>query len=68
MYVNTHKWGVSLDENTYQESLKGLDLKELNKMLRNRKACMTKKKKVFVEMREIFQKQIDIIEDFINKI
>ena len=68
MYVNTHKWGVSLDENTYQESLKGLDLKELNKMLRNRKACMIKKKKVFVEMREIFQKQIDIIEDFINKI
>ena len=68
MYVNTHKWGVSLDENTYQESLKGLDLKELNKMLRNRKTCMNKKKKVFVEMREIFQKQIDIIEDFINKI
>ena len=47
MYVNTHKWGVSLDKNTYQESLKGLDLKELNKMLRNRKACMNKKKKVF---------------------
>ena len=68
MNVATSKWGVSLDENTYQESLKGLDLKELNKMLRNRKSCMNKKKKVFVEMREIFQKQIDIIEDFINKI
>ena len=68
MNVATSKWGVSLDENTYQESLKGLDLKELNKMLRNRKSCMNKKKKVFVEMREIFQKQIDIIEEFINKI
>ena len=68
MIVGTSKWKVTLDENTYQESLKGLDLKELNKMLRNRKACMNKKKKVFVEMREIFQKQIDIIEDFINKI
>ena len=55
-------------EISFQESLKGLDLKELNKMLRNRKACMIKKKKVFVEMREIFQKQIDIIEEFINKI
>jgi len=68
MNVGTSKWKVTLDENTYQESLKGLDLKELNKMLRNRKACMNKKKKVFVEMREIFQKQIDIIEEFINKI
>ncbi len=68
MNVATSKWGVSLDENTYQESLKGLGLKELNKMLRNRKVCMNKKKKVFVEMREIFQKQIDIIEEFINKI
>lgn len=68
MNVTTSKWGVSLDENTYQESLKGLDLKELNKMLRNRKTCMNKKKKVFVEMREIFQKQINIIEQFIEKI
>ena len=33
MYVNTHKWGVSIDENTYQESLKGLELKELSKMV-----------------------------------
>jgi hypothetical protein len=68
MIVGTSEWKVTLDENTYQESLKGLELKELNKMLRNRKACMNKKKKVFVEMREIFQKQIDIIEEFINKI
>tara|TARA_Y100000356_G_C11118358_1_gene213409 strand:+ start:328 stop:534 length:207 start_codon:yes stop_codon:yes gene_type:complete len=68
MIVGTSKWKVTLDENTYQESLKGLELKELNKLLRNRKACMNKKKKVFVEMREIFQKQIDIIEEFINKI
>tara|TARA_Y100000385_G_C13009881_1_gene601158 strand:+ start:299 stop:505 length:207 start_codon:yes stop_codon:yes gene_type:complete len=68
MIVGTSEWKVTLDENTYQESLKSLDLKELNKMLRNRKACMNKKKKVFVEMREIFQKQIDIIEEFINKI
>ncbi len=68
MIVGTSEWKVTLDENTYQESLKSLNLKELNKMLRNRKACMNKKKKVFVEMREIFQKQIDIIEEFINKI
>jgi len=68
MIVGTSEWKVTLDENTYQESLKSLELKELNKMLRNRKACMNKKKKVFVEMREIFQKQIDIIEEFINKI
>ena len=68
MMVGTSEWKVTLDENTYQESLKSLELKELNKMLRNRKACMNKKKKVFVEMREIFQKQIDIIEEFINKI
>jgi len=68
MIVGTSEWKVTLDENIYQESLKSLELKELNKMLRNRKACMNKKKKVFVEMREIFQKQIDIIEEFINKI
>ena len=68
MIVGTSEWKVTLDENTYQESLKSLELKELNKLLRNRKACMNKKKKVFVEMREIFQKQIDIIEEFINKI
>ena len=68
MIVGTSEWKVTLDENTYQESLKGLELKELNKMLRNRKACMNKKKKVSVQMREIFQKQIDIIEEFINKI
>ena len=68
MIVGTSKWKVTLDENTYQESLKGLEIKELNKLLRNRKSCMNKKKKVFVEMREIFQKQIDIIEEFINKI
>jgi len=68
MIVGTSEWKVTLDENTYQESLKSLELKELNKMLRNRKVCMNKKKKVFVEMREIFQKQIDIIEEFINKI
>ena len=68
MIVGTSEWKVTLDENIYQESLKSLELKELNKLLRNRKACMNKKKKVFVEMREIFQKQIDIIEEFINKI
>ena len=68
MIVGTSEWKVTLDENIYQESLKSLELKELNKMLRNRKACMNKKKKVFVEMREIFQKQIDIIEELINKI
>ena len=68
MIVGTSEWKVTLDENIYQESLKSLELKELNKMLRNRKACMNKKKKVFVEMREIFQKQIEIIEEFINKI
>ena len=68
MIVGTSEWKVTLDENIYQESLKSLELKELNKMLRNRKACMNKKKKVFVEMREIFQKQIDIIEEFINNI
>ena len=48
MIVGTSKWKVTLDENTYQESLKGLELKELNKLLRNRKACMNKKKKVEV--------------------
>ena len=48
MIVGTSEWKVTLDENTYQESLKSLELKELNKMLRNRKVCMNKKKKVFV--------------------
>jgi len=68
MNITTSKWKVSIDENQYRDSLLGLQLKDLNKLLKNRNYCLNKKKKVFVEMRDIFTKQIEIIEEFINKI
>ncbi len=68
LVVGTSKWKVSLDEKQYRESLIGLEMKELNKLLRNRNSCLNKKKKVFVEMRAIFEKQIEIIKEVIEKI
>jgi len=68
MVVGTSKWKVSLDEKQYRESLLGLEIKDLNKLLRNRNSCLNKKKKVFVEMRDIFLKQIEIINDVMAKI
>ena len=68
MVVGTSKWKVSLDEKQYRKSLLGLDAKDLSKLLKNRKSCLNKKKKVFVEMREIFEKQIEIIEDTIENL
>jgi|TARA_B100000900_G_scaffold407578_1_gene420491 hypothetical protein len=68
MIVGTSKWKVSLDEKQYKKSLLGLEMKELNKLLKNRNSCLNKKKKVFVEMRDIFLKQIEIINGVIEKI
>ena len=66
MIVGTSKWKVSLDEKQYKKSLLGLEMKELNKLLKNRNSCLNKKKKVFVEMRDIFVKQINIINEIID--
>ena len=66
--IGTSKVKITIDEEVYSDALKKLSVKELNKLLRQKQSNMKKKKKVFVEMREIFQKQIDIIEEFINKI
>ncbi len=67
MVVGTSKWKVSLDKEQYRNSLCGLSMKELNKLLKNRNSCLNKKKKVFVEMRNIFVKQIEIINEIIDE-
>jgi len=67
MIVGTSKWKVSLDEEKYRNELCGLPMKELNKLLKNRNSCLNKKKKVFVEMRDIFVKQIEIINEIIDE-
>ena len=67
MVVGTSKWKVSLDEEQYKNKLCGLSTKELNKLLKNRNSCLNKKKKVFVEMRNIFVKQIEIINEIIDE-
>ena len=65
--IGTSKAKITIDEKVYSDSLKDLSVKELNKLLRRKQSLMKKEKKIFVEMWPLFETQISLIEEALEK-
>ena len=65
--IGTSKVKITIDEKVYSEALQDLSVKELNKLLKQKQSNMKKKKKIFVEMWPLFETQISLIEEALEK-
>jgi hypothetical protein len=65
--IGTSKAKITIDEKVYSDSLKDLSVKELNKLLRRKQSLMKKEKKIFIEMWPLFETQISLIEEALEK-